>query len=179
MIGCVRAGCGRPALAPWWQLCTDHTRPLLDGADDGPPAGTDRQHAASWDALAWAERISPQHWGTADDTDDWVMAVRCLAIAGVVTGRASGCPHTADGTVAVPVVADVRAPGVLRCPPCAEPVVAQATAAATGECDRCRRPTAEPERVAALAGSALIVVARLCPDCRSRVLVLEHGVAST
>jgi hypothetical protein len=128
--------------------------------------------AAGWDALEWAERISPDCWGNAAEGDPWVLSVRCLTVAAVVTGRSSGCTHTVSATAAVPVVAVARIPGVLRCPPCAEPIVAQSTGMGS-ECDRCGSPAdGGPQRVAALTGSSLIVVAQLCAGCRSRVLEL-------
>jgi hypothetical protein len=109
--------------APNW-LCAECSRPLLDLGSNAH-ADSDQQLAAGWDALDWTERIAPNCWGSAVEDDPWVLSVRCLAMASVLTGRSSGCAHTGDATVALPVVAIARAPGVLRCPPCAEPVVAQ------------------------------------------------------
>ena len=125
--------------------------------------------------LDWAERIAPQSWGAADEADRWVLRVRCLVMASVVTGRAAGCEHTDSPSAAVPVVAVARVPEVLRCPACAEPVVAQ-SAAMGPACDRCRDPEASIERVAALAGASLIIVGHLCRDCRSQVFELVDGI---
>jgi hypothetical protein len=174
MYPCVRPGCTRPGLADWWQFCVECSLPLLVLDDVAEPV-PDRLMAAGWDALGWAERIAPDHWGSAADADSWVVSVRCLTLAAVVTGRSSGCPHTVGPGLTVPVVAVVRAPGVFRCPPCAEPLVAQWTAG--GVCDRCAAvPVGETDRVAVLAGAALIVVGLLCGSCRSRVFELLDGV---
>jgi ribosomal protein L37AE/L43A len=128
--------------------------------------------AAGWDALRWAERIAPDCWGNAAENDAWVLSVRCLTVAAVVTGRSSGCAHTVTAATAVPVVAVARIPDVLCCPPCAEPIVAQSATMGL-ECDRCgSRAEDQTERVAALTGSSLIVVAQLCLGCRSRVFEL-------
>jgi hypothetical protein len=143
--------------------------------DDVPAqTGLDHRVAAGWDALGWAERIAPGHWGSATEADAWVRSVRCLTLAAVVTGRTSACPHTVGPTLTGPVVAVVRAPGVFRCPPCAEPLVAQL--ATGGACDRCGSvAVAVADRVAVLAGSALIVVGQLCGSCRSQVFALLNG----
>jgi hypothetical protein len=172
MHECIRPRCSWPALAEWWLLCSECSRPLLH-LDDGPaPGQDDQQAAAGWDALEWAERIAPACWGSADEEDPWVLSIRSLAMASVVTGRASGCAHTVSSAAAVPVVAVARAPGVLRCSPCAEPVVAQVSALGP-RCDRCGSVTGvSSERVTALTGSSVILVAQLCRPCRSRVLEL-------
>jgi hypothetical protein len=172
MSGCTRPRCDRPALADWWRLCAQCSRPVLALDEATPRSDVDQRMAAGWDALDWAERIAPDRWGSAVDGDPWVLSIRCLTVAAVITGRSSGCPHTVSAAIAVPVVAIARMPGVLRCPPCAEPVVAE-SAGLGSACDRCG-PLAEtaPERVAALTGSSLIVVAQLCRGCRSRVLEL-------
>src|SRR3982751_4700343 len=97
MLVCVRADCVRPALAPWWQMCLECSAPLLLPDADGhrPADGVpDQRMTAGGDALDWAERIAPQSWGAADEGDRWVLRVRCLVMASVVTGRASGCEHT-------------------------------------------------------------------------------------
>ena len=176
MNACLRPHCPRSALAEWWLLCAEHTSPLLT-VDRVPVQGeADQSMAAGWDALGWAERIAPSCWGNAVESDPWVLSVSCLVLASVVTARASGCAHTVSSTVAVPVVAVARVPGVLRCPPCAEPVVAQS--AATGpSCDRCgSAAVVAPERVAALTGASVILVAYLCPGCRGQVLALAGDV---
>ena len=101
---------------------------------------------------------------------------RCLAAASVVTARSQGCAHTA-ADVATPVVAVPRAPGVLRCPTCAEPVVA-GTATGGHGCDRCGRVTVGPgDRAALVTGSSLIIVAQLCSACADacRALRLDDG----
>jgi hypothetical protein len=171
MVECVRAGCSRPALGEWWLLCCECSGPLLH-LDDGRLLSEDDQRAAAgWDALGWAERIAPACWGSANERDPWVLTVRTLSMAAVVTRRASGCPHTVSSTASVPVVAVARAVGVLRCPPCAEPVVAQ-TSKAGPSCDRCGAVTGPPSRVAALTGASMILVAQLCPACRGQVLEL-------
>lgn len=176
MAACVRAYCGRAAIAPWWQLCVEYSSPLLLVDEDPGHEVADQRFAAGWDALAWAERIAPRSWGNADADDRWVLTVRCRVMASVVTGRASGCVHTVEPAAAVPVVAVARVPEVLRCPACAEPVVAQ-SAAMGPACDRCGRlKGATAERVAALTGASLIVVGQLCRDCRSQVLELGNGV---
>jgi ribosomal protein L37AE/L43A len=175
MYGCLRPRCSRPALADWWLLCAECSIPLLD-LDDGP-VGTavDQRAAAGWDALGWAERIAPDGWGSAVETDPWVVSVRCLAMASVVTARASGYPHTV-GSVAVLVVAVARMSGVLRCPPCAETVVARSSAMGPS-CDRCGSvAVVAAQRVAALIGSSMILVAQLCCGCRSQVLALAGDV---
>jgi hypothetical protein len=172
---CVRPQCPRPALAAWWQLCAECSRPLLDLAGPDTPSSSDQRLAAGWDALDWTQRISSDCWGSAVEDDPWVLSVRCLAMASVVTGRSSGCAHTVDATVAVPVVAVARAPGVLRCPPCAEPVVAQ-TSSSGAPCDRCRSSTVDTtDRTAALTGSSLIIVGQLCRPCRGQVIELLDG----
>jgi hypothetical protein len=172
MNSCVRPGCPRPALAGWWLLCIECSQPLLMLNDGSAPSLTDQRMAAGWDALDWSERIAPNCWGNARDDDPWLLSVRCLALASVVTGRSWGCAHTVDGASPVPVVAVVRAPGILKCPPCAESLVAETST--SGLCDRCQAvPVALPDRVAALTGSSLIVVAQLCRDCRSNTLELH------
>jgi hypothetical protein len=172
MYQCTRPRCDRPALADWWQLCARCSRPLLALDEATPRSDVDQRMAAGWDALEWAERIAPDYWGSAAEADPWVLSVRCLTVAAVVTGRSSGCSHTISAASAVPVVAIARVPGVLRCPPCAEPVVAE-SAGMGSACDRCG-PLAESaaERVAALTGSSLIVVAHLCQACRNRIFEL-------
>jgi ribosomal protein S27E len=163
MDWCSRSGCSRPALARWWVLCADCTVLLLEPAGRRSDAGVDQLQAAGWDAVTWAERIAPGRWGNASD-DGWVTAQRCLAFAAVVTGRSSGCVHTATD-VAVPVIAVARAVGVLHCPSCAETVVA-ATATTRHACDRCGRVTVSSEqRVALVAGASLILVGHLCAAC--------------
>ena len=176
MSPCVRAGCDGPALAPWWSLCGACTLPLLEPAGDLGDPVVDQHVTAGWDALDWAERIAPDRWGNAVENDPWIVAHRCLAFAAVTTGRSRGCPHTGSPTVAVPVVAVARAPGVLRCPPCAETVVRQHTT--TGHpCDRCRAVTVGPsDRVAALTGASLIVVGQLCTPCAAMVLRLGSSI---
>ena len=99
MYPCVRPNCAQSALASWWQLCAECSQPLLN-LNDGPTTPVaDQRLAAGWDALGWAERIAPDHWGSATD-DGWVTTVRSLALASVVTGRSSGCAHTASSTSA-------------------------------------------------------------------------------
>jgi hypothetical protein len=170
MGGCVRAGCSGPALAGWWSLCVACTTPLLDPVEARPDAVIDQHLAAGWDSIAWAERIAPDRWGQASD-DGWVVRQRCLVFAAVVTGRSQGCAHTA-ADVAAPVVAVARVPGVLRCPACAEAVVA-ATSTTGHACDRCGVVmVAATDRVALLTGASLIVVAQVCPGCRSAVMLL-------
>lgn len=172
MYRCTRPRCEQPALADWWQLCAQCSRPVLALDEATPRSDIDQRMAAGWDALDWAERIAPDCWGNAAPGDPWVLSVRCLTVAAVVTGRSSGCAHTISAKAAVPVVAVARIPGVLRCPPCAEPVVAQSASLRSG-CDRCGLPAdSAVERVAALTGSSLIVVAQLCRGCRSRVFEL-------
>lgn len=167
MDACVRPGCGRPALAGWWRLCAECTSPLIAA---GP--GGEQAEAAGWDALAWAERIAPHAWGNAIEDDPWVTAARCLTFASVVTGRATGCPHTATGSSPLPVVHITRAPDVLMCPPCAEPTVA-AVSVTGPPCDRCRTiDTHDVRRTAAVAGASLILVAHLCGDCLPVVMPL-------
>ena len=78
MDACVRAGCGRPALAAWWRLCASCTLPLM-AAD----ANSAQSNAAGWEALTWAERIAPSAWGNANHDDPWVIAARCLTFASV------------------------------------------------------------------------------------------------
>jgi hypothetical protein len=179
MYECIRPRCSRPAMADWWLLCCECSGPLLR-LDDGPVLSADDQRAAAgWDALGWAERIAPACWGSADGGDPWVLTVRSLAMASVVTGRASGCAHTVSSTAAVPVVAVARAPGVLRCPPCAESIVAHASGMGPA-CDRCAAVTGvASERVAALTGSSVILVAQLCRGCRAEVLELGDEVEQT
>ena len=168
MSACVRIGCGRPALAGWWRLCACCTSPLMTGVAD-----IEKTAAAGWDALAWAERIAPAAWGNASDDDPWVTAARCLTFASVVTGRATGCPHTSTASAALPVVHIARAPHVLMCPPCAEPTVA-AVSVGGPSCDRCRSVAPQGVvRTAAVAGSSLVVVAELCSRCRHEVLPLS------
>jgi hypothetical protein len=160
---CVRASCSQLALASWWALCAECTVPLLESIADPATGASDQRAAAGWDAMAWAERIAPDRWGNASD-DAWVTCQRCLAFAAVVTGRSQGCPHTA-GDVATPVVAVVRAPGVLRCPSCAEAVVA-ATSTTGHACDRCGLVAVSmTDRVALVTGSSLVLVAQLCRAC--------------
>ena len=172
MYRCTRPRCERPALADWWQLCAQCSRPVLALDESTPRSDVDQRMAAGWDALEWAERIAPERWGNAAAGDPWVLSIRCLTVAAVVTGRSSGCSHTISADAAVPVVAVARFPGVLRCPPCAEPIVVQSAEMGPG-CDRCgSRADAATERVAALTGSSLIVVAQLCRGCRSRVFEL-------
>jgi hypothetical protein len=172
MYRCTRPRCERPALADWWQLCAQCSRPVLALGETTPRSDIDQRMAAGWDALSWAERIAPDCWGSAAEGDPWVLSVRCLTVAAVVTGRSSGCSHTVSANAAVPVVAVARIPGVLRCPPCAEPIVAQSAGMGPG-CDRCGSlADSASERVAALTGASLIVVAQLCRGCRSRVLEL-------
>ena len=172
MHACLRPHCSRSALAEWWLLCVECSAQLLLNLDDGPVGSEiDQRLAAGWDALGWAERIAPEGWGSVVETDPWVVSVRCLAMASVVTARASGCAHTVGPVVAVPVVAVARMPGVLRCPPCAESVVAQSSGMGPA-CDRCASVAVGPsERVAALTGS-MILVAHLCRGCRGQVLEL-------
>src|SRR4051812_5637181 len=107
---CVRAHCRRPVLAAWWQLCLECSAPLL--LSDSRPGAViaDRRMRAGWDAVDWAERIAPRSWGSADERDRWVLRVRCLVMASVVTGRASGCEHTDAADAALPVVAIARVP---------------------------------------------------------------------
>ena len=176
MSTCVRAGCAGAALAPWWSLCSACTLPLLEPASDLGDPVVDQHVTAGWDALDWAERIAPDRWGNAVEDDPWIVARRCLAFAAVTTGRSQGCSHTGAPTVAVPVVAVARAPGVLRCPPCAETVVRQHTT--TGHsCDRCQVVTVgPPDRVAALTGASLIIVGQLCRSCTDTVLSLTLPV---
>jgi hypothetical protein len=179
MNRCTRPRCERPALAHWWQLCVECSRPVLALGETAPRSDVDQRMAAGWDALDWAERIAPECWGNAAERDSWVLSVRCLAVAAVVTGRSTGCPHTISAAAAVPVVAVARIPGVLRCPPCAEPIVAQ-SATMGPECDRCgARSESASERVAALTGSSLIVVAQLCRGCRSRVFELVDDAGAS
>lgn len=169
---CVRYGCGGRALAPWWQLCATCTEPLLDPVPAVDPVDADPRWDAGWDAVTWAERIAPSRWGQAVVGDAWVTELRCRVLAAGVTGRADGCAHSADATVTAPVVAIPRAPVVLRCPPCAEPVVGTVTTDGHA-CDRCHAvPVTTGQRVAAIAGAALIVVAQLCDECRRTVLEL-------
>jgi hypothetical protein len=170
VVRCSRAGCLRPALASWWRLCVDCTAPLLEPVDGESTHVDDQVCAAGWDALGWAERIAPGLWGNASD-DGWVTAQRCLAVASVVTGRSSGCVHTA-ADVAVPVVAVARAVGVLCCPVCAEAVVA--TTSTTGHaCDRCAQVTVSVEdRVALVTGASLLLVGQLCRSCSAAVCAL-------
>lgn len=173
MTGCVRAGCDGAALAPWWLLCAGCTAPLLEPATPSPLSAVDQLATAGWEAVDWAERIAPARWGTAVTTDPWVTEVRCVALAAVATGRSDACAHTTSGRAASPVVAVPAAVGVLRCPSCAEPVVARHSV--TGApCDRCRRVTVGPsDRVAAMTGTSLIIVAQLCADCAGSVLALS------
>jgi hypothetical protein len=176
MYRCTRPRCTRQALADWWQLCAPCSRSVLAIDSMTPRSDLDQRMAAGWDALGWAERIAPGCWGNAVEGDPWVLSVRCLAVAAVVTGRSSGCVHTVSAAGAVPVVAVPRVLGVLRCPPCAEPIVAQ-SAGMGPACDRCGSITGGScERVAALTGSSLIVVAELCSGCRSQVLELVDDV---
>jgi hypothetical protein len=167
--GCARLGCSAVMLASWWQLCVGCTSPLMDAVRAVPGEVVDRHRAAGWEALAWAERISPSSWGNASD-DEWVTAKRCLAFAVLVSGRSTGCVHT-SWDVPQPVLAVARAPGVLRCPTCAESVVAT-TSTVGGACDRCRFPAFPPARVAVVTGNSLIVVAQLCAGCRGVVHAL-------
>lgn len=175
---CVRIGCANPALAAWWSLCASCTAPLLDPVPGGDAGGaaSDQQASAGWEALAWAERIAPRHWGNAAPDDGWVTSVRCLVVAAVVTGRADGCVHTrTDG--ATPVVAVPRATGVLRCPTCAEGVVAAVTTDGRA-CDRCGAvAVTAADRVAAVVGTSLLIVAQLCNLCRPAVLAMSDVVA--
>ena len=174
MYRCVRSGCSRPGLAGWWRFCVECSLPLLV-LDDDPRPVADPLLTAGWEALSWAERIAPAHWGSAGMQDSWVLSARCLTLAAMVTGRSSGCPHTVGPALTSPVVAVVRAPGALRCPPCAEPLVARLTA--DGRCDRCAEgPVGAGDRVAVLAGTALIVVGLLCGTCRTQVFELLDGV---
>ena len=177
MHSCVRPGCGGDALAPWWALCVACTVPLLTPADDGVVAVRDQQLAAGWDAVEWAERIAPSRWGHASEDDAWVLSIRCLTLASVVTGRAQGCGHTSSASSTMPVVVVLRAPTYLYCPVCAEPVVATVTV--DGQpCDRCRRVTVSAgSRVAALTGASLIVVGQLCDGCVETMLDLGVTVA--
>jgi hypothetical protein len=160
-------------------LCLGCTLPLLEPAGDFQQADLDQRSSAGFDAVTWAERIAPSRWGHAVDGEPWVDVVRCLAFAAVVTGRGDGCPHTADRGAAVPVIAVARAPGVLRCPACAEHVVARHTT--TGQpCDRCRSVAVDPRhRVAALTGASLIIAAQLCDACASHVLAFADLDPST
>jgi hypothetical protein len=183
MATCVRAGCHGDALAAWWSLCVDCTAPLLDpvgtpgdrtdrvGRPGGADAAADQLDAAGWEAVTWAERIAPDRWGNAALDDRWVTGVRCLTVAAVVTGRAEACEHTRTAG-ATPVVAVARAAGSVRCPACSEPVVATVTTDGHA-CDRCQVvPVTHADRVAAVAGVALIVVAQLCQACTADVLAL-------
>jgi hypothetical protein len=171
MATCRRVGCSGTALAPWWGLCIECTRPLLDPAGPWPTAVVEQRQADGWAAMEWAERIAPGGWGNASD-DEWVTRQVCLAFASVVTGRSNGCIHTASD-VAIPVVAVARVTGVLRCPSCAEPVVAAASTTGRG-CDRCGLVTVSPEqRVAAVTRSSLIIVGQLCTDCAGVVRGLD------
>jgi hypothetical protein len=176
MYACVRADCARPALASWWLLCAGCSEPLLALTSDvAGDSVVEQQMAAGWDALGWAERIAPSNWGNAAEADPWVVTVRCLAVASVVTGRSSGCAHTVSPVTVLPVVAVARVPGVLRCPPCAEPVVGEASEG--GRCDRCAAvPVTASDRTAVLTGASLIVVAQLCGACRREVVPLLAGV---
>jgi hypothetical protein len=177
MRSCVRPGCGGESLAPWWALCTACTAPLLTSTDSGAGAVRDQQLAAGWDAVHWAERIAPSRWGHASDDDAWVLSIRCLTLASVVTGRAQGCGHTSSSASTVPVVVVLRAPGYLYCPVCAEPVVASVTID-DHPCARCRRVTVSAsDRLAALAGASLIVVGQLCDGCAATVLDLGMSTA--
>jgi len=179
MATCVRAGCRGQALAPWWSLCLECTAPLLDPVTPSPSADgvdpvTDQRDAAGWDAVTWAERIAPCRWGSAVADDPWVTSVRCLTVASVVIGRADGCEHTRMKGAA-PVVAVARAAGSLRCPACAEPVVASVTTDGHA-CDRCGQvPVVRGDRVAAVVGASLVVVAQLCEECAGVVLALGVG----
>lgn len=169
MSVCVRSGCDGVALVPWWSLCVDCTRRLLDPVT--PASAADQRDAAGWDAVAWAERIAPRRWGTAVDDDPWLTSVRSLAVASVVTGRADGCEHTRTSG-ATPVVAVARATGSLRCPACAEPVVGAVTTDGNA-CDRCGvRAVSATDRAAVVVGASLIVVAQLCDPCADAVLAL-------
>lgn len=179
MATCVRAGCRGQALAPWWSLCLECTAPLLDPvtpspAADGPHPVADQRDAAGWDAVTWAERIAPRRWGSAVTDDPWLTSVRCLTVASVVTGRADGCEHTRT-TGATPVVAVARATGSLRCPACAESVVAAVTTDGHA-CDRCGAvPVSASDRLAAVVGASLVVVALLCNECAGAVMALGAG----
>ena len=172
---CVRAGCRAQALAPWWLLCAGCTQPLLQRVDEPVGSAADQQSAAGWEAVDWAERIAPDRWGHAVESDPWVTTVRCLVFASVVTGRAASCPHTGTPSTR-PVVAVPRALDTLACPSCAEPVVARTTV--DGGCDRCRqKPAGPPDRVALICGSSLIVVGQLCANCASATLELVTRTA--
>lgn len=179
MAACVRAGCRGQALAPWWSLCLECTAPLLDPvtpttAGEGLDPVADQRDAAGWDAVTWAERIAPRRWGSAVTDDPWLTSVRCLTVASVVTGRADGCEHTRT-TEASPVVVVVRATGSLRCPTCAEAVVAAVTTDGHA-CDRCGQvPVVGSDRLAAVVGASLVVVAQLCDGCAGAVLALGVG----
>ena len=175
MAECVRSGCRGQALAPWWRLCSNCTRPLLERADDidGPMA--DQRDRAGWEAVDWAERIAPGRWGHAVETDPWVTTVRCLVFASVATGRSAGCRHTSSPSP-LPVVAVPAALDTLACPSCAEPVVAQHTV--DGNCDRCQREVVGPSaRVALISGASLLVVVQLCRGCTVAALELPAWVA--
>ena len=174
MAVCLRSGCHGVALAEWWRLCADCTAPLLDRADGAQPAApgqVDQLQALGWDAVAWAERIAPSRWGNGVLDDPWLTSVRCLVLAAVITRRAEGCPHTGYGAV-TPVVVIPRATGTLRCPSCAEAVVATVTTDGHA-CDRCGAvPVTRQDRVAAIVGAGLVVVAQLCPACTAATLAL-------
>ncbi|WP_285623824.1 hypothetical protein [Kineosporia sp. NBRC 101677] len=165
------AGCPNTHLAPWWRLCTTCTLPLLKS-----PATNVSQHdqaiAAGWDSLTWAERIAPNHWGSARSSDPWIQAQRCLVFAAGVTGHGTGCPHIATPQIPTPVICVARNMDHQACPLCAEPHVAH-NASFPGACDRCgQRPVHLADRCALTTGTSLIIVAQLCSTCRSQVFEL-------
>ncbi len=168
---CVIPGCPHPQLAPWWRLCTTCTLPLLQFPE--PELGQqDQAHAAGWDSLSWAERIAPNHWGSAQADDPWVQAQRCLVFAAAVTAHGTGCPHIEAPQIPVPTVGVVRNIEHLACPRCAEPNVARNASHPAG-CDRCgHQPVDLTDRCALTTGTSLIIVAQLCSGCRSHVFEL-------
>jgi hypothetical protein len=168
---CVIPGCPNQQLAPWWRMCTACTLPLLEitGVD---VSRQDQALAAGWDSLTWAERIAPNHWGSARTADPWVQAQRCLVFASGVTGHGTGCPHIATPQIPVPAICVARNMDHLACPRCAEGHVGR-NASYPGACDRCgQRPVHLADRCALTTGTSLIIVAQLCSDCRSQVFEL-------
>jgi hypothetical protein len=161
--GCMRVRCDRPALTWWWQLCLECTDPLLLAAEQesGRPADQTREVARA--AAEWARRFAPLAYGRMQTGDEWVWTVRCLAMASLVSGKASGCAHTVRGRAGVPTVVIPRATGVLRCPACAESVVSQSSVQDSG-CDRCGEWDDPVTRVCLTSGTT-VIVAQLCGGC--------------
>jgi len=174
---CLTPGCSHPQLAPWWRLCAGCTLPLIEGTRDRA-ADQDQAQAAGWDCLTWAERIAPDHWGSAREHDRWVQAQRCLAFLGTVTAHATACQHVAAAQSPLPVVLTARAPDHQACPICAEDLVAR-NASYPGACDRCgRKPVHRADRCALTTGTSLIIVAQLCADCRVQAFALADDLST-